>query len=169
MVHTIIPVFCFPFPKLQTVRNRSVVDIIDSAHKRGEKCETVFAHSLFLLIFHHFAQVPISTHRCDGPELSVETSKEELLHMFKEMSRIRRTETEADKLYKAKHIKGFLHLYSGQVSCCLLFLVLCLLPFLNAVCMFPLFGHCRKLLPLVWKLVLRGKITLSQLTVTTDT
>lgn len=35
--------------------------------------------------------------------------------MFKQMVRIRRTETEADKLYKQKEIRGFLHLYNGQV------------------------------------------------------
>jgi pyruvate dehydrogenase E1 component alpha subunit len=43
-----------------------------------------------------------------------ETTKEELLLMFKNMTKIRRTETEADKLYKQKEIRGFLHLYSGQ-------------------------------------------------------
>jgi pyruvate dehydrogenase E1 component alpha subunit len=57
---------------------------------------------------------PFKTHKCDAPEPVCFTTKEELLHMFKQMVRIRRTETEADKLYKAKEIRGFLHLYSGQ-------------------------------------------------------
>jgi len=59
-------------------------------------------------------ETPYATHRCDGPEPVCETTKEELLTMFRQMTRIRRTETEADKLYKQKEIKGFLHLYNGQ-------------------------------------------------------
>jgi len=57
---------------------------------------------------------PFKTHNCHTPDAVVETTKDELLHMFKQMVKIRRTETEADKLYKSKEIRGFLHLYSGQ-------------------------------------------------------
>ncbi|KAL6049283.1 Pyruvate dehydrogenase E1 component subunit alpha-2, mitochondrial [Balamuthia mandrillaris] len=57
-------------------------------------------------------------HKLEAPENSSVTTKEELLAFYKEMFRIRRTEVEADKLYKAKHIKGFLHLYSGQEGIC---------------------------------------------------
>lgn len=35
--------------------------------------------------------------------------------MFKTMSTIRRIEVASDALYKEKAIKGFLHLYNGQV------------------------------------------------------
>jgi pyruvate dehydrogenase E1 component alpha subunit len=59
-------------------------------------------------------ETPYAAHRCDGPEQVCETTKEELLSIFKQMTRIRRTETEADKLYKQKEIRGFLHLYNGQ-------------------------------------------------------
>ena len=50
----------------------------------------------------------------DEPARSCEASKEELLKYFSQMYLIRRVETVADALYKAKLIRGFLHLYNGQ-------------------------------------------------------
>lgn len=61
-----------------------------------------------------FTLNPAAAYKIDAPESVAVTTKQELLQFYEVMSRIRRMETEADKLYKAKEIKGFLHLYSGQ-------------------------------------------------------
>ncbi|KAK9451378.1 dehydrogenase E1 component-domain-containing protein [Limtongia smithiae] len=47
------------------------------------------------------------------PTLGLETTKNELLDMYKNMSTVRRLETAADALYKAKKIRGF-HLSIGE-------------------------------------------------------
>jgi pyruvate dehydrogenase E1 component alpha subunit len=52
----------------------------------------------------------------ENPPTGVTTSKEELLKFFTDMSLWRRVEVAADNLYKNKMIRGFLHLYNGQVK-----------------------------------------------------
>lgn len=48
------------------------------------------------------------------PNKEVHTSRDKLLEMYREMVIIRRMEMEADRLYKAKEIRGFCHLSTGQ-------------------------------------------------------
>lgn len=54
-------------------------------------------------------------HKLDqGPAIEVGLTREDGLHMFRQMVRIRRMEASANTLYKDKIIRGFCHLYSGQ-------------------------------------------------------
>ncbi|KAL0856782.1 hypothetical protein Bca101_061936 [Brassica carinata] len=58
--------------------------------------------------------LPFTSHLCDPPSRSVESSTQELLTFFRTMALMRRMEIAADSLYKAKLIRGFCHLYDGQ-------------------------------------------------------
>ncbi|CAA7014395.1 unnamed protein product [Microthlaspi erraticum] len=58
--------------------------------------------------------LPFTSHLCEAPSRSVETSSKELLSFFHDMALMRRMEIAADSLYKAKLIRGFCHLYDGQ-------------------------------------------------------
>ncbi|EIW84662.1 mitochondrial pyruvate dehydrogenase E1 component beta subunit [Coniophora puteana RWD-64-598 SS2] len=53
-------------------------------------------------------------YNCDLPSLDVQVSKDELIHMYRDMQTMRRMEMAADALYKAKLIRGFCHLAIGQ-------------------------------------------------------
>ena len=53
-------------------------------------------------------------HQSNAAFRQVETSKSELLGMFKLMYTMRRTELAADMMYKQKLARGFLHLADGQ-------------------------------------------------------
>lgn len=55
-----------------------------------------------------------STYNLDAPNLSVDLTKDELLQMYKDMTVVRRLEMASDALYKAKKIRGFCHLSTGQ-------------------------------------------------------
>lgn len=52
----------------------------------------------------------------DGPASTTTCTREEALHFYETMQRIRRMETTLSTLYKEKKVRGFCHLYSGQVS-----------------------------------------------------
>lgn len=51
-----------------------------------------------------------------GPPLEATLTREEGLAYFKEMTNIREMELAARDLYQKKIIRGFLHLFVGQVS-----------------------------------------------------
>lgn len=54
------------------------------------------------------------THQCDPPPSHTTATKEELLWYYEQMQTIRRLEVAADAFYKAKLIRGFCHLSTGQ-------------------------------------------------------
>jgi len=51
----------------------------------------------------------------DGPSREVEVSRTDLLQFYREMTIIREMEERARDLYREKNIRGFLHVYVGQV------------------------------------------------------
>lgn len=57
------------------------------------------------------------SYKCDAPELELEVTRSELLHLYKTMQLMRRLAMASDALYKAKLIRGFCHLATGQVRC----------------------------------------------------
>jgi pyruvate dehydrogenase E1 component alpha subunit len=56
-----------------------------------------------------------------GPSTHVSCNREEGLDFYKKMQTVRRMEASANNMYKSKLIRGFCHLYSGQVSLFLLY------------------------------------------------
>ena len=82
--------------------------------------------ALFLFLFPHFPLAPFvqitlevpafKLHRVsdEGPSRTVETTGEEMMALYEQMTLIRRVEVACDALYKQRHIRGFLHLYNGQ-------------------------------------------------------
>lgn len=54
------------------------------------------------------------SYKCDAPELELEVTRSELLHLYKTMQLMRRLAMASDALYKAKLIRGFCHLATGQ-------------------------------------------------------
>ncbi|KAG8252615.1 Pyruvate dehydrogenase E1 component subunit alpha, somatic form, mitochondrial [Homalodisca vitripennis] len=63
-----------------------------------------------------FETKPFKLHKLEsGPPTSVTISRDEAIKFYKQMQTIRRIETASGNLYKEKIIRGFCHLYSGQV------------------------------------------------------
>ena len=55
----------------------------------------------------------------EAPPKEAEVTREEMLHYYREMQVIREMENMAAVLYREKKIRGFLHLYDGQVVPCI--------------------------------------------------
>lgn len=74
------------------------------------------AKRTFASTSHEFELGPqaFHTYNCDSPATTVSASKEELLQYYRDMVTVRRMETMADGMYKAKLIRGFCHLCTGQ-------------------------------------------------------
>lgn len=66
-------------------------------------------------------KLPLCWQKCDlhrleeGPPEKAELTREQGLQYYRTMQTIRRMELKADQLYKQKIIRGFCHLYDGQV------------------------------------------------------
>jgi pyruvate dehydrogenase E1 component alpha subunit len=58
------------------------------------------------------------THKIDPPGTAAELTKDQAFDYLEKMMTIRRMETSAGELYRAKKIRGFCHLYSGQEALC---------------------------------------------------
>ncbi|CDS12683.1 hypothetical protein LRAMOSA04869 [Lichtheimia ramosa] len=59
-------------------------------------------------------ETSIEMYDCERPSLDIEISSDKLIDMYTNMSITRRLEMTADALYKAKKIRGFCHLATGQ-------------------------------------------------------
>lgn len=61
---------------------------------------------------------PYKLHKIEdsGPATTVSLTSEDALKYYRQMATIRRMETSANAMYKSKLVRGFCHLYSGQVS-----------------------------------------------------
>lgn len=64
-----------------------------------------------------FETKPYKLHKLDnGPSTNITIDRNEALKFYTEMNTIRRLEAAAGSLYKEKIVRGFCHLYSGQVN-----------------------------------------------------
>ncbi|KAK9243047.1 dehydrogenase E1 component-domain-containing protein [Lipomyces tetrasporus] len=54
------------------------------------------------------------TYQIENPDLEMQVTKNELIALYRDMVTVRRLETAADALYKAKKIRGFCHLSIGE-------------------------------------------------------
>lgn len=69
-----------------------------------------------------FETKPFRLHKLDnGPSTQVTVTRDDAIKLFKQLHTIRRMETAAGNLYKEKIVRGFCHLYSGQVNILQLF------------------------------------------------
>ncbi|EAU83388.1 pyruvate dehydrogenase e1 component alpha subunit [Coprinopsis cinerea okayama7 len=94
---------------LQLRRGFSVKTTADTTQLTGKPSDP--ATEPYTLRLHEDS---FKTYKCDAPSLDVSITKSELLQMYSEMQVMRRMEMASDALYKAKLIRGFCHLATGQ-------------------------------------------------------
>lgn len=71
----------------------------------------IYAQWVILIILQ-----PFLLHKLEeGPSTKVSLNKEDAIKYYTQMHTVRRMETSAGNMYKEKIIRGFCHLYSGQV------------------------------------------------------
>lgn len=98
----------FPYKSATLVdrkRNRDLTEF-DKSLKSVSNC------GLYRIILFQ----PFRLHRLEtGPSNKVTLTRDDALALYEKMHTIRRMETAAGNMYKEKIIRGFCHLYSGQV------------------------------------------------------
>mmetsp|Transcript_17112 Transcript_17112/g.26457 ORF Transcript_17112/g.26457 Transcript_17112/m.26457 type:complete len:137 (-) Transcript_17112:831-1241(-) len=99
-------------------RSRSLLQKTVTAARAFSSNSVTYTFEDLIVDPHQKGRPIYQTHNLDGVEMptTATTNKEELLGYLKSMTIMRRTELEADRLYKAKMIRGFCHLYDGQES-----------------------------------------------------
>ena len=98
-------------PCMAAVSSRGLHIVADTAKPKGSvpKSDTEpFKVEIGSESFHGF--------KIDVPSPELEVTKQQLVHLYSEMVKMRRMEVAADQLYKNKFIRGFCHLSIGQVS-----------------------------------------------------
>uniref|UniRef100_A0A915A259 Pyruvate dehydrogenase E1 component subunit alpha n=1 Tax=Parascaris univalens TaxID=6257 RepID=A0A915A259_PARUN len=115
--------FDCPFANnLDSITTMSIVGITSKASIAGR----VRAAYRFLppLISQRFASStrvkvkPYKLHNIDfGPNAEVTVTRDDTLKIYTRMQTIRRLEAAAGNLYKEQKIRGFCHLYAGEVNC----------------------------------------------------
>ncbi|WFD42797.1 pyruvate dehydrogenase (acetyl-transferring) [Malassezia psittaci] len=94
---------------MATVSSRGLHIVADTAQPKGSvpKSDTEpFKVEIGSESFHGY--------KIDAPSPELEVTKQQLVHLYSEMVKMRRMEVAADQLYKNKFIRGFCHLSIGQ-------------------------------------------------------